>query len=279
MRRLLLLLGRLDRREKGFRKYRCGLMRMTFNSCTAVAVLVIVLLTVFACSGMAFPIPERLEFDISYAGITAGHAVQQVKRNGNEVLILSTARSADWLKYFFPVEDRVESILAAAVPPQLFGASRLYRERIREGRTRRQKDAVFNRRKLEVTTRDYLGKNETVQKISPQTHDMLSSFFYVRTIPLQVGTPVFIDIYDCKRLWNTEIQVLRREEIEVPVGRFRAIVIKPMLKSEGIFNRTGEIVIWLSDDDRRIPLQVKSKVKVGSITVTLVGGSYWPEKK
>lgn len=230
-------------------------------------------------SGLAFPIPERLEFEISYAGVPAGLAVQQVSRVGNEVFIVSTARSADWLKYFFPVEDRIESVLSPAAPPQLFGATRLYRERIREGWTRFQKDAVFDRQKLLVTTRDFLKKTENTQKITPQTHDMLSSFFHVRTIPLQVGTSVYIDIFDCKKLWNTEIQVLRREEIDTPLGRFRTIVIKPVLKSAGIFARTGDMFIWLSDDDRRVPVQMKSKVRVGSITVTLMGGSYWPAKK
>jgi hypothetical protein len=56
-------------------------------------------------------------------------------------------------------------------------------------------------------------------------------------------------------------------------------VIQPLLKSEGIFARTGDIVIWLTDDDRRIPVQMKSKVVVGSITATLTGGSYWPGRK
>ena len=250
------------------------------NKCAAVAIVVMVFLIMFACAGIAFPIPERLEFEISYAGIPAGNAVQQVNRVGNEVVIVSTARSAAWLKYFFPVDDRIESVLEApAAPPQMFGATRLYRERIREGRTHRQKDAVFVRHTLEVTTKDLLKKSQNTQKITPQTHDMLSSFFHVRTIPLQVGTSIYIDIFDCKKLWNTEIQVLRREEIEIPLGRFRTIVIKPVLKSEGIFARTGDVFIWLSDDDRRIPVQMKSKVKVGSITATLVGGNYWPVNK
>jgi|GEM_PF-7111164 len=47
----------------------------------------------------AFSIPERLEFDISYAGIPAGHAVQEVTQTGSDLMIVSTARSADWLKF------------------------------------------------------------------------------------------------------------------------------------------------------------------------------------
>jgi hypothetical protein len=242
------------------------------------AVLVTVLLIV-PSDATSFPIPERLEFEISYTGITAGHAVQEVTLEGNEVHIVSTARSADWLKLFFPVDDRIDSYLVAGAPPLSIGVPRLYRERIREGWTRFQKDAAFDRQKLDVTTKDFLKKTETTHKITKLTYDTLSSFFYFRSVPLKVGSSTFIDIFDCKRLWNTEVQVLRREEIETPLGKFRTVVIKPLLKSEGIFARTGDMYIWLTDDERRIPVLMKSKVKIGSIKATLVGGSYWPVKK
>jgi Protein of unknown function (DUF3108) len=227
----------------------------------------------------AFSIPERLEFDISYAGIPAGHAVQEVSRTGNEITIVSTARSADWLKFFFPVDDRIESVLLPGSSSQKIGVPRLYRERIKEGRTRRHKEAVFDRKKLEVVTKDYLNPSETTKSITPLTYDTLSSFYYFRMVPLKVGNSYYIDIFDCKTLWNTEVKVLRREEIETPLGKFKTVVIKPILKSEGIFARSGDMYIWLTDDEQRIPVLMKSKVKVGSIAATLVGGSYWPKKK
>lgn len=226
----------------------------------------------------AFSIPERLEFEVTYAGIPAGRAVQEVTQVGSEIHIASTARSADWLKLFFPVDDRIESVLVAGAP-QHFGVPRVYRERIREGGTRYHKEALFDREKLEVVTKDFLKKTEKNQKITASTYDTISSFYYFRTVALQVGTSSYIDIFDCKKLWNTEVQVLRREEIQTPVGSFKTVVIKPVLKSEGIFARTGDMFIWLTDDERRIPVQMKSKVKIGSITATLVGGSYWPDKK
>ncbi|NTV45502.1 MAG: DUF3108 domain-containing protein [Chlorobiales bacterium] len=227
----------------------------------------------------AFEIPERLEFELSYSGITAGHAVQEVKQVENENHIVSTAKSADWLRFFFPVDDRIESFLTSGNPPLHIGSPRLYLERKHEGKTITHREARFDRQKLEVTTIDHLNKSEKQQAITKRTYDMLSSFFYFRTIPLQVGTSYFIDIFDCKRLWNTEVKVLRREELVTPLGRFKTIVIHPLLKSEGIFARTGDMFIWLTDDDRRIPVQMKSKVIVGSITATLTGGSYWPKSK
>lgn len=230
-------------------------------------------------SASAFSVPERLEFELSYTGITAGHAVQEVKQVNNETLIVSTARSADWLRFFFPVNDRIESYLTPATSPLQIGLPRLYVEKKHEGKTITDREGRFDRQKMEVHTIDHRNKREKKEPITKRTYDLLSSFFYFRTIPLQVGTSYFIDIYDCNRIWNTEVKVLRREELVTPLGRFKTIVIHPLLKSEGIFARTGDMFIWLTDDERRIPVQMKSKVVVGSITATLTGGSYWPGKK
>jgi hypothetical protein len=257
------------------------LIKMITHLCFKTVSAVFAALMFFCLVGHAnaFPIPERLEFELSYTGVSAGLAVQEVKQVGNEIQIVSTAKSADWLRYFFPVDDRIESYLISGTPPLHIGSPRLYKERKNEGRTKTDREARFDRQALEVTTIDHCNNTDKKQLITKRTYDTLSSFFYFRTIPLQVGTSYFIDIYDCKRLWNTEVKVLRREELTTPLGKFKTIVIHPLLKSEGIFARTGDMFIWLTDDERRIPVQMKSKVIVGSITATLVRGSYWPEKK
>lgn len=243
------------------------------------ATLVALTLFCLANRAVAFPIPERLEFELSYIGVPAGYAVQEVTQESSDIHIVSTARSADWLRFFFPVDDRIESFLTPGSHSQNIGVPHLYKERKHEGKTITNREARFNHQKFEVTTINHRNNTEQKQTITAMTYDSLSSFFYLRTIPLKVGTSYFIDIYDCKRLWNTEVKVLRREEIDTPLGRFKTVVIHPLLKSEGIFARTGDIFIWLTDDDRRIPVQMKSKVVVGSITATISGGSYWPGKK
>lgn len=250
--------------------------RLFFIGRAAVAVAAL-LLSGLTTPATAFQVPERLEFELSYTGIPAGRAVQEVSEDDAGLHIVSTARSADWLRFFFPVDDRIESFLDSGTSPRSIGAPRLYRERKHEGRTITNREAHFDHQKLSVTTIDNRKKSEKQHAITTRTYDSLSSFYYLRTMPLQVGSSYFVDIYDCKRLWNTEVKVLRREELVTPLGRFKTIVVHPLLKSEGIFARTGDMFIWLTDDERRIPVQMKSKVVVGSITATLTGGSYWPK--
>jgi hypothetical protein len=66
-----------------------------------------------------------------------------------------------------------------------------------------------------------------------------------------------------------EVRVLGRETIKTPAGKFNCVVIEPLLKAGGIFKNNGRLVIWLTDDERRMPVLMKSKVAIGSVKVVL----------
>jgi hypothetical protein len=91
-------------------------------------------------------------------------------------------------------------------------------------------------------------------------------------MPLEPGLSKYFDIFDTKKLWHTEVQILRKEKIRVQSREFNTILIKPNLQSEGIFKRTGDIFIWVTDDDRKLPVLMKSKALIGTFTVELGRG-------
>jgi hypothetical protein len=66
-----------------------------------------------------------------------------------------------------------------------------------------------------------------------------------------------------------EVRVLGRQKVKTPAGTFSCVAIEPVLKAGGIFKNKGRLVIWLTDDERRMPVLMKSKVAVGSISVVL----------
>ncbi|MBS1112456.1 MAG: hypothetical protein H6Q92_218, partial [Nitrospirae bacterium] len=111
-------------------------------------------------------------------------------------------------------------------------------------------------------------------QVTPQVLDPLSGFYYLRLLKLSVGQPVYITIFDSKKVWNVEVQVLKKEKITLPIGKINTVVVKPLMKSEGIFYGKGEIFIWLTDDEKHIPVKMQTKVAIGSITATLVKGLY-----
>jgi len=222
----------------------------------------------------AFNIPEKLIFDLTWAGLKAGTATLEIVKEKGHAKIISTARSVDWLSAFYMVDDRIESVLKNSQTMSFIGLPENYRVRVREGSHRRDKEAIFDHANQQVTFIDHIRNEKKTFQIGENTLDPLSGFYFIRTIKYEVGESVYVDIFDSKKLWNVEVQVLRKEKIKTRLGEFDTVLIKPLMKSEGIFNRKGDLYIWLTDDLRRIPVKMQSKVAVGSITATLVGGRY-----
>jgi hypothetical protein len=221
----------------------------------------------------AMTIPEKLVYDLTWTGIKAGTATQEIFTDKEDTKIVSIARSADWISVFFPVEDRIESTLSKN-PDSKIGLPKSYSIKIREGKHRRDKVIHFDHAKGIAYYKDNLNGDKRELPISASTLDTLSSFYVVRTLKLEVGKSVYLTILDNMKTWNVEVQVLRKEKIKTALGTFDTIVIKPLMKSEGIMDKKGEMVIWLTDDSRRLPVKMQTKVKVGSITATLVSGSF-----
>jgi hypothetical protein len=240
----------------------------------AVALWVALFATAAVSPASALSVPEKLEYEVSWSGLNAGTAVQEVSAQGKELRLVYTVRSSGWLKSFFSIDDKTESIVSRGSGAEPVGLPRLYRENIHEGKTHTQKEARFDQKNLKVETKDFLKNTEKVDPITARTFDTLSCIYFIRFSDLASGKPVFIDIYDCKRLWNAEVRVVRREEIGTPAGRFKTLVVTTQLKSEGVKPRLDYLTVWLTDDSRRIPVKITSKLKVGEFTATLAGGSY-----
>jgi hypothetical protein len=222
----------------------------------------------------AFIIPEKLIFDLTWTGLKAGTATLEIVKEKGHAKIISTTRSDDWLSVFYMVDDRIESVLKNTRTMSFIGLPENYRVKLKEGNHRRDKEAIFDHANRQVTFIDHIRNEKKIFQIGENTLDPLSSFYFIRTTKYEVGKSVYVDIFDSKKLWNVEVQVLRKEKIKTKLGDFDTVVIKPLMKSEGIFNRKGDLYIWLTDDLKRIPVKMQSKVAVGSITATLVGGTY-----
>jgi len=96
------------------------------------------------------------------------------------------------------------------------------------------------------------------------TLDSLSSVYYLRTLKLDGQKPIPLQVFSREpRVLQVEIQ--GRETIVVPAGTFPTIRVEPRSTGSGLMGKN--LVLWLTDDARKIPVQIRSKLKVG----TLVG--------
>jgi hypothetical protein len=85
-----------------------------------------------------------------------------------------------------------------------------------------------------------------------------------------VGETVTIDVHESNKNWRLAIQALNREKIKTAAGEFMAIRTKAKVEFEGVFLERGDVYVWFTDDDRRLPVRMDSKIKVGRISAKLI---------
>ena len=209
-------------------------------------------------------IGEYFQFSIDWSGLNGGNALMQVQNmqtvDGHRAWrIVTKAESNSFVSKFYKVRDRAESYIDAE---SLF--TRRFEKHLREGSYRKDLSVRFDQ-----AGRKAIYEGGVTFDVPSRVHDVLSAFYYIRTCPLPDGGTVSIPTHDNEKSYDMEVKVIRRERIEVPAGKFDCVLVEPVLKSEGIFKSKGQMLVWLSDDERRIPVQVKSKVPIGSILVAL----------
>jgi hypothetical protein len=217
-------------------------------------------------SNHAFAVGERLEFSVGYGMIKAGTAVMEipdmVKLDGKKCYhIISTAESNKFFSVFFKVDDRVESFMEA------HGLYSLrYDKHLREGKFKSDMSMTFDQ---ENHLALYNNGKDTFQ-VPEYVQDVLSAFYFVRTQNLEIGKSILVDNHTDKKTYPLEVRVLRKEKVKVPAGEFNCVVVEPMLKTPGIFEQKGSLTVWLTDDEVKMPVLMKSKVIIGSISTELV---------
>ncbi len=214
---------------------------------------------------IAFGVGEKLDFDIGYGFINAGFASMEVREiieyEGRPCYkIVSTANSNKFFSSFYKVEDQVTSVVDA------IGIFSWYFEKnLREGSYR--SDRSYSLDQINHVAYD----NKDTIDIARYTQDALSVLYYARTQDLKVGKSIYIDNFTDGKNYPLEVRVLRKETIKVKAGKFDCIVVEPLLQTAGIFKHEGKLTVWLTDDRLKLPVLMKSKVLVGSISAELTG--------
>ena len=224
-------------------------------------------------SKVEWGVGENLVFSVKYGFYRAGTATMSILPiidvNGGSCYHIQTkANSNDFISKFYKVRDVVNSYL------DVDGCfSRRFEKRLREGKYKSDRITDFYQdRCLALNTKE----KHAVTKIPLYVQDVLSSLYYIRTYDLAVGRDEYIDVYADGKVYPLRVIVHKRETIEVPAGKFKCIKIEPMLKYEGIFKQDGKLTVWITDDEIKMPVKMKSKVLIGSIGTVLE--SYSPGK-
>ena len=146
-------------------------------------------------------------------------------------------------------------------------------KQIEEGATRREQKAVFNREAGRVTYIDRdLSKSGSAANVKEASspswiQDILSTTYFVRTQKLNQGDVIQVPISDGGQVYNVAVVVGRREEIKVNSTKFKTILLDAKVFDGRYVKRSGQMFIWVTDDEKRTP--VRAKIKTSGATVTI----------
>ena len=218
-----------------------------------------------------FQVGEQLTFDISWLNITAGTAVMAVTGAGVDgdrplVKLVTTAQSRPAITKFFPVDNRVESLLdPATLLPEHLTFKR------REGKKKEDIEYAFQQKEGKVTV--LKGGMTEILDMPPGTQDVISCLYYARSaLSFQPGASLTMNVYHDKKNRKLDVRVEEIETISGPWGTVETARLLVVMPFQGLFLNQGNIRVWLTNDERRIPVRMKAKVVIGSIVADLISG-------
>lgn len=223
----------------------------------------------------SFMVGERFTYALSWLAIRAGTAVLEVSeappvQDRKTVRLLTTATSSPFVTTFYPVDNRVETLVDAEtlVPYRM-----LFRRR--EGKRVNDFDVIFRHAEGTVTSNKD-GVVDTIP-VPPDTYDEISCLYYVRSLPsLSSGSSVVLNVHHEKKNYRLEVRVEGIETLQGPWGTVETLRVLAIMPFQGIFLNEGNIQVWLTNDARRVPVMMKAKVKIGSVVAKLVDGFRMP---
>ncbi len=212
-----------------------------------------------------FSVGERLRYQMEFSMFRAGYSemslveIDSTSCEKPAFHFRSRVKSTKTVDLFYKVRDVVEAWFDYE---ELF--SYRYERRIREGAYRHRKFYDYNHQTGWVSISNENGPKGLVP-FDPYSHNIVSSLYWVRCQPLEKGVDLELPVHDVDTQYPMVIKVYGLEEIEVPAGTFECWKIEPVVESEGLFNSTGRLWVWLSNDELRLPVKMQSEIPVGSV--------------
>ena len=183
---------------------------------------------------------------------------------------IDTVRGVESFVFVFGLDAsapfyKTSSVLTSWTGTEDFISRRFYQDLDENGRAKQRKFEIYPDSTWIQTTHGDTGS--TV----PDPLDDAAFFYFIRTLQLEKGKTYKYDRYFRKDLNPVVIKVEKREKLDLPDGtEVECLVLSPAVGNDGLFAPRAEAKLWITDDARRIPVQIKSKLPFGSVTLRLI---------
>jgi len=225
-------------------------------------IITIYLLTIInADEAIPFNIGEKLIYDVSFAGIKAGKAFLEVlddNNNSNEIHIRFTAKTSFPFSSIYSIDDQIDTWLDRK---DLY--SKKIIKNINQGKYSKDSETIIDNKKFISIT------NKDTTKIPGYVYDPYSLFYVLRTKPLIIGETIRINTFGGKKISPIQIITKSEEVINTIYGSFNCLAVKPFRKGSTLLKNKGDMMIWFSNDKKKIPVQIKIKLQYGSMLLKI----------
>ncbi len=216
---------------------------------------------------------ERLRYDVSWTG---GVKLGELQINISSLpdvadgyaIEMQVSTKGSMMEAIYPVHDR-HLTLVKGTEKLPFNAKIWQKEGYRY---RAFKESIFDQDGLQVTMKKD-GKTRGVFPLENTTNDELSAFLNSRLMPFTVEEPFIVFTFADKKRIPVKVTPVKKERLNTIFGEIETFVVQPQLTFKGLYDKQGDTVIWYSADECRLPVQVRSKIVIGSLTARLSGYS------
>jgi hypothetical protein len=128
---------------------------------------------------------------------------------------------------------------------------------------------------VEVDPKDPMRPPRSIaSELEGDTHDLISAIYSLRMQPLKVGETFNITLSDSGLVYTVPVRVTRRERQRTVLGRVSCFRLEPeIFGPDRLIERDGSMVIWITDDARRVPVRSTVNTNLGRVDIRLRAAS------
>jgi hypothetical protein len=214
----------------------------------------------------SFPSLETLVYSVEWRLIDAGEArlIQEPKRSKLRL------ESSGLVSKLYKLDDSYNLEMQGD-----FCATSTTLEAMERSRHRETKVIYdYSKGKASYVERDLI-KNAIMKtaevEIPACTHDIIGALYKLRTLKLEPGQSAQMEISDGKKSVSARIEAQQNEQIKTNAGTFNTTRYEAYVFGGVLYTRKAQLLIWVSDDARRLPVQIRVRLSfpIGTITLQL----------
>jgi hypothetical protein len=214
----------------------------------------------------SFPSAETLVYSIEWRLIDAGEArlIQEPKRSKLHL------ESSGLVSKLYKLDDNYDLEMQGDFCATSTALDDMERSRHRETKVTYD----YSKGKASYVERDLLKNTVTKTaevEIPACTHDIIGALYKLRTLKLEPGQSTQVDVSDGKKSVSARIEAQQNEQIKTTAGTFNTTRYEAYVFGGVLYARKAQLLIWISDDARRLPVQIRVRLSfpIGTITLAL----------